>query len=136
MDTRSRILFLVLILTQGLHSVEEYVFRLYDVFGPARYLSRLISDDPGTGFILANATLILFGLWCYVARIHSGHPSAYGWAWFWGIIELGNGANHFAIAVWRGGYFPGVVTAFPLLLLSLLLGAHLLGFRLDRRTAV
>lgn len=136
MDTRSRILFFVLILTQGLHSVEEYVFRLYEVFGPARFLSRLISDDPATGFFFANAALILFGLWCYVARIHSSHPSAQGWAWFWVVLELVNGMNHGVVALWRGAYFPGLVTAIPLLLISLLLGTRLLGIRFRKRNAV
>lgn len=35
--------FLALILAQACHSVEEYVFRLYDVFPPARFVSGLFS---------------------------------------------------------------------------------------------
>jgi hypothetical protein len=36
--------------------------------------------------------------------------------WLWTILELLNGMSHWAIALSRGGYFPGIVTA-PLLLL-------------------
>jgi hypothetical protein len=41
--------FLILILTQAAHSVEEYVFRLYDVLAPARFISGLFSADLPTG---------------------------------------------------------------------------------------
>ena len=66
-DRRSRFTFLALILVQGAHSIEEYVFGLYEVFAPARLIS-----------------------------------------------ELGYGVVHSSMAVLRGGYFPGLVTA-PLL---------------------
>jgi hypothetical protein len=36
MDIRSRTVFLVLILAQAAHSIEEYALRLFDVFAPAR----------------------------------------------------------------------------------------------------
>jgi hypothetical protein len=45
-----------------------------------------------------------------------GWHAARGLVWFWTIPELGNGIGHSALALSRGGYFPGVVTA-PLLLL-------------------
>ena len=50
MDARTRFAFLALILTQAAHSVEEYVFRLYDVFAPARFVSGLVSDNHAAGF--------------------------------------------------------------------------------------
>lgn len=115
MDLRSRAAFLALILAQAAHSIEEYAFRLFDVLAPARFISSLFSSDLARGFAIANILLVLFGAWCYVARVYRGHPSARRLAWFWALLELGNGVGHSAFALAHGGYFPGVVTA-PLLL--------------------
>jgi len=113
---RAQIVFLCLILTQSAHSIEEYVTRLYEVFAPARFLSSLISHDLAVGFLVLNAALVTFGLWCWAVPVRSGWHVARGLVWFWAILELGNGIGHSALALSRGGYFPGVVTA-PLLLL-------------------
>jgi hypothetical protein len=107
---------LFLILAQGAHSIEEYVTRLYEVFGPARFVSSLVSNDLALGFLVANAALFTFGLWCWAVPVRSGWHAARGLVWFWTILELGNGIGHSALTLSRGGYFPGVVTA-PLFLL-------------------
>jgi uncharacterized protein with HXXEE motif len=114
-DQRTRLLFLLLIAAQAAHSIEEYAFRLYDLFVPARTVADLIGLSRPAGFIAANLALILFGLWCYLARIRPGRPSTRGFAWFWALIETANGIAHVALAVAAGGYFPGLATA-PLLL--------------------
>ena len=131
MDTRSQFTFLALVLAQGAHSAEEYAFRLYDVFAPARFVSGLFSSDLSRGFIIANAALLLFGLWCFIARVRAGRHSARGWAWLWVLVECGNGIGHPAIAIARGGYFPGVVTAPVLLALSVYLAARMV--RIERQ---
>jgi hypothetical protein len=115
-EHRGRIVFLFLILAQGAHSIEEYVTRLYEVFAPARFVSSLVSHDLAVGFLVVNAVLVAFGLWCWAVPVRSGWHAARGLVWFWTILELGNGIGHSALAMSRGGYVPGVVTA-PLLLL-------------------
>lgn len=125
MNPRSRSVFLALILAQAAHSVEEYVFRLYDVFAPARFISSLFSDDLATGFAIFNVALVLFGLLCYVASVRPGRPAARALAWLWILIELGNGIGHPAIALARGAYFPGVLTAPVLLALSIYLALRM-----------
>jgi hypothetical protein len=125
MDSRARTAFLALIVIQAAHSVEECVFRLYDVFAPARFVSALVSDDLARGFAIANAAIVAFGLWCYWARVRTGHPSARAFAWFWTLLEAGNGIGHSAFALARGTYFPGVATAPALLGLSLYLAVRL-----------
>ena len=112
---RTQGLFLALILSQAAHSIEEYAVRLYEVFGPARFVSGLVSSNLALGFAIANAALVLLGVWCYVARVRARHPSGPSWAWFWTILEGVNGTNHLVLAASRGGYFPGAATA-PLLL--------------------
>ena len=110
-----RSLFLALILAQAAHSVEEYVFRLYDVLAPARYVSGLFGVDRQIGFVAANFALVLFGLWCWAARVGPGRRGGRGLAWFWALLEIANGFGHIALAIVAGGYFPGLATA-PLLL--------------------
>jgi hypothetical protein len=117
MDSRGRVAFALVILAQAAHSVEEYLYRLFDVFAPARLVSSLFSRDLAVGFAVANVCLVLFGAWCYWARVRPNHRSARAYAWFWACLELGNGLSHIFFATLRAGYFPGVATA-PLLLAS------------------
>lgn len=129
MDTRGRIAFALLIAAQAAHSIEEYVFRLFDVFGPARFVSGLVSRDLAMGFAIVNTTIVCFGLWCYVARVRPAHPSARAFAWFWAMFELANGIGHTILAVSRKSYFPGIGTTPLLIAFSLYLAV-----RLARRT--
>lgn len=122
-----RPLFVALIAVQGLHSLEEYLTKLYNVFAPARYLSGLFTTDLRSGFAGFNAALLGFGIWCYVFRVRPNHPRATGWIWFWVLLELGNGMGHLALAVLRGPYFPGAATA-PFLVVV----AGILAYRLSR----
>lgn len=126
MDSRGRAAFLILIAAQAAHSIEEYVFRLFDVFGPSRFVSGLVSSDLARGFAIANAAVVAFGLWCYVARVRPGHSASHAFLWFWTLLEFGNGIGHIVLAISRGGYFPGVGTAPVLLGVSSYLGLRLL----------
>lgn len=120
-DDRTKVAFLALIVAQAMHSVEEYFSGLYEVFAPARFISGLISNDLSTGFVVFNVGLVLFGIWCYLARVRPSHTSARGWIGLWIIIEGGNGIGHPLLALSRGGYFPGVITAPILLVISIYL---------------
>lgn len=126
LGAHSRSTFGVLMLVQAAHSIEEYRYRLFDVFAPARLVSRLFSEDLALGFALANIALVSFGVWCYVARVRRSHPSARAYAWFWTLLELGNGAGHLLFALQRGAYFPGAATAPLLIVAALVLGSGLL----------
>ena len=117
MERGTRSAFACVILAQAAHSVEEYLARLSDVFRPARFVSSLLSDDLRIGFVIANVSLISFGLWCWAVPVGRDWPAASGLAWFWAALELVNGTVHSGLAITRAGYFPGVLTA-PLLLAS------------------
>ena len=124
-DSRTRLAFLVLVLAQTAHSIEEYVFELYDVFRPARFVSSLVSDNLPLGFAILNTGIVALGAWCYLARVRPAHASARQWVWVWVIVEGANGIAHSVIALARGGYFPGVLTTPMLLATSLYLGVRL-----------
>jgi hypothetical protein len=117
MDNRISTGFLVLILTQAAHSVEEYVFRLYDVLAPARFISSLFSDDLRAGFAMFNVGVLVLGLWCYLARVRPMHPAARQCVWLWVVVEAANGTAHLVMAIAAGAYAPGVATA-PVLLVT------------------
>lgn len=116
MQRRRRVVFLLLILAQMAHSIEEYLAKLYEVFAPARFVSGIFSRNLALGFVILNASLIAFGFWCWAVPLRSGWKAPRGLLWFWTILELGNGIGHIIFAVDRQGYFPGVLTA-PFLLL-------------------
>jgi hypothetical protein len=124
-ERRSQLAFLLLVLAQAAHSVEEYVARLYEVFAPARFVSSLVSSDLSVGFLVVNAALVAFGAWCWAVPVRCNWRSARGLAWFWALLELGNGVGHSALALSRAAYFPGAATAPLLLLLAAWLAARL-----------
>lgn len=125
MRSRSKSLFALLILAQSAHSVEEYIFRLYDVLPPARFISGLVSTDLAWGFAVVNAALVTFGAWCYLARVRTERASSIALAWFWVVLEGANGTGHLLLALFQGGYFPGAWTAPFLLGLAMSLGVAL-----------
>lgn len=125
MERGTKTAFLMLVLVQAAHSIEEYVFRLYDVFAPARFASGLVSDNHQLGFAILNVGFFVAGVWVYVARVRPNHWSAAVFAWVWVVIEIPNGFAHAAIALARGTYFPGVATAPLLLAIALYLAIRL-----------
>ncbi len=120
--------FLALVVAQAAHSVEEYAFRLYDVFPPARFVSALISQDRQRGFVIFNVVLVAFGLWCFLVPVRRRWPSATAFMSLWIGIELVNGIGHPLWSLVQRGYTPGVATA-PLLLVLALTLARRLGVR-------
>jgi hypothetical protein len=55
--------------------------------------------------------------------------------WLWIVIESGNGIGHTVIALARRAYFPGVITAPVLLVLSIYLAVRMMQFQRDHRRA-
>jgi hypothetical protein len=118
--TRSE-LFSALIVVQAVHSVEEYVGRLWETFAPARFVVTQISLDPRIGFIIFNTAVVSFGAWCAILPVRRGWHSGTLFICIWIAIELVNGIAHPLLSIVSGGYTPGVATAPILLALSLML---------------
>ena len=126
MDSRNKIFFLILVLVQGLHSVEEYIGRLWEIFPPARFLTSLFFQNLEIGFIIINIGIFIFGMWCWCFQVLRNYSYALGLIWFWIIIEIINGIGHSFWALYERAYVPGVVTALILLILSIYLLRRLL----------
>ena len=127
-DKKLSATFFLLVIFQGLHSIEEYIGKLWDVFPPARFLTSLISNNLEIGFLIINITLFIFGIWCWLFPVRKGYASAAGFIWLWVIIEMINGIGHPLWALFEGRYEPGVITALPLLVLSIYSGKRLVNF--------
>jgi Protein of unknown function with HXXEE motif len=133
MSPRSRLFFLLLVIAQAAHSVEEYLTRLFEVFAPARFVSGLVGDDLALGFVVVNVAFIGIGAWCYVGPVRAGAFAGQIAAAVWVAIELANGVAHLAIAAARGAYFSGSLTAILLVVTAGCLAFSLLA---DRRRGV
>ncbi|HVE80505.1 MAG TPA: HXXEE domain-containing protein [Gemmatimonadaceae bacterium] len=106
-----------LVLAQAAHSAEEYVGRLWESFPPARLVTGMISADRERGFLVLNALLLLFGLWCLLWPVRRGWRSAAFLTWAWVVVEAMNGAGHLLWSLRERGYTPGAGSA-PLLLVA------------------
>jgi hypothetical protein len=114
MPSTTKFGFLLLVLSQAAHSLEEYLHSLWEVLALARFASHLIASDPAVGFIILNAALVAFGFWTYFWPVSRNWTSARRFLWFWIVLEVGNSVAHVLFALNAGGYFPGIYTA-PLL---------------------
>jgi hypothetical protein len=124
--SRLQLTFAALILAQAVHSIEEILFRLWQSFPPARFISTAVSPaDPERGFIVLNTIIVAFGAWCFFWPVRREWAVAGTIAWLWVIVETINGIVHPSWSVWQGGYTPGVATAPLLLILALYLARQL-----------
>ena len=110
-----RLTFLLIALVQGLHSIEEFIGKLWDVYPPATYLCGLVSSNLRTGFIIINVSLFFVLMLTWLGTF-SKFLSIRPFLWFWSIMELINGIGHSIWSITEGSYTPGLLTA-PLLLI-------------------
>jgi Protein of unknown function with HXXEE motif len=126
MNNRITITFLILVLTQALHSVEGYLGRLWEVLPPARLLSSLVSGNLRRGFAIINIGLFILGVLCWLFLIRRNYLFASGLIWFWIVIEMINGIGHPMWVVYEKAYVPGIATAPFLLIVAVYLACQLL----------
>ncbi len=118
MNKAIRINFLLIALAQGLHSIEEYTGRLWDVYPPAKFICGLVSTNLERAFIIINISLFIVLMLTWSAtfsKTFSVKPAL----WFWTIMETVNGIGHSVWSVMEGSYTPGLITAPILLILAL-----------------
>ena len=121
MNANIKIAFLMLVLIQGVHSVEEYFGRLWEVFQPAKFLSGQVSNNLETGFLIINIGLFIFGIWSWAVPVRKDYSIARSIIWIFIVIEMINGIGHPVWAIYEMSYVPGLVTAPILLILAIYL---------------
>jgi hypothetical protein len=126
MERRNKIVFLILVLAQGLHSIEEYIGRLWEVFPPTKLVISLVSGNLENSFIIINVSLFIFGIWCYLVPVKREYSFSHGLVWFWIVLEMINGIGHPVWALYERAYVPGMATALLLLIISVYLSRNLL----------
>lgn len=126
MDKRIRITVFLIALVQGLHSIEETIGKLWDVFPPATFLSGLVSTDLKTGLIIINITLFIVLLLTWLSTFSKTY-SVKNLLWLWIVLETINGSGHIVWALIERSYVPGLITAPLLLFLALYLAMLLSG---------
>jgi len=120
MNKRIRVTFLLIVLAQGLHSIEESFGKLWEVYPPATFLSGLVSTNLKTGFIIINVGLFIVLMLTWLTTFIKTY-STRGLLWLWIILELINGVGHSVWAIIDRSYVPGLATAPILIILSLYL---------------
>ena len=120
MNQKIKIAFLLLVLVQALHSIEEYYGKLWEVYAPAKFITSLVSRDLEEGFVIINVALFIVGMliWYAVARDTS---SAIVPVWVLTIMEIINSIGHSVWAIMERDYVPGVATAPVLFILAVYL---------------
>ena len=123
--SRITVSFGALVITQSMHSIEEYLGRLWESFPPAAFVTGMVSPDRELGFLVINGLLVAFGIWCLFWPVRHNWRVARPLLWFWALIETINGVGHVAWSVRQGGYSAGVITAPMLLVAAMYLAVQL-----------
>ena len=110
MNNRIQVAFLLLIVLQTLHSIEEFIFRFYEVFPPMVSVYRNAPHLARPAFILANSILVLVGFVCLFCWVWPGKRGAKTVVWVWIGVESFNLIAHCVWAVLIRAYNPGLVT--------------------------
>ena len=131
MNNNTKTTFLILILLQGLHSIEEYIGKLWDVFPPAKYLTSLFSENHRTGFLIANIGILIIGIICWILLYSKIELFITKLLWVFIVIEIINGIGHPVWSLYQNDYTPGIITAPLLFITSLYLARLLYKYRLS-----
>jgi hypothetical protein len=110
MNNKIRAAFLVLIILQALHSVEEFIFKFHEVFPPMVSIYRNAPAIAQPAFVLANSLLVLVGFVCLFRWVWPARRGAKAVAWVWAGAEALNVIAHCVWAISIRGYNPGLVT--------------------------
>lgn len=116
MNNRIRTTFLLLVITQAIHAIEEYFGRLWEVYAPAKFICNLLSSNPRTGFLIINILFISFSLLYWWSLVQRKPTSSPGLIWFWIVLEILNIIGHISWTLFEKAYTPGIVTAIILLI--------------------
>jgi len=126
MNNRIRMTFLLLVIAQAIHAVEEYLGNLWEVYAPAKFVCNLISPNPKTGFLIINTLFTSFSFLYWWSLVQRKPMSSSGLIWLWIVLEILNVIGHISWTLYAKTYTPGGVTAIILLILVISLFKQLI----------
>jgi len=129
MRHRISILFLLLIIAHVLHATEEYFGKLWEIYDPAIFVCNLVSSNPENGFFIINIVFLIIALVYWRLLIYKNDSPSYVLVWIWIILQSINVMGHIVWTISRRAYTPGIISAFLILLLVILLTKALLAKR-------
>lgn len=104
--TRLIRIFLIGVAVQCAHFSEEYLTGFYRLFPP------LFGLAPVSARFFVGLSVFFIVLWLVCSfGVKRGFRAAYFPVWFFGLGMCLNGIVHPLLAVWVGGYFPGLFTS-------------------------
>src|SRR2546423_15685569 len=109
MNRKIQSAFLLLVIVQAIHSVEEFIFRFYERFPPMTFIYQNAPQLARPAFAISNALLILIGLICFYYWVQPARKGATAVVRIWIIIESLNVVAHIVWAALIGGDNPGLV---------------------------
>lgn len=111
MSDKIRTALLMMVAVQAAHSIEEYAFKMYELFPPMRFLYARTPELAKPAFAVSNAMLFLLGLASCWLLGRTREKTARAIIWIWVAIQLTNFTAHVVWAFLIGGYNPGLATA-------------------------
>src|SRR2546423_5244032 len=103
MNRKIQSAFLLLVIVQAIHSVEEFIFRFYERFPPMTFIYQNAPQLARPAFAISNALLFLIGLICFYYWVQPARKAANLVVWIWIILESSNVVAHIVWAVLIGG---------------------------------
>jgi Protein of unknown function with HXXEE motif len=135
MNKQIKTAFLAMIVLQTVHSIEEFLFKIYEVSPQMRLAFQHAPDLAKPAFIASNLLLNLFGFICFFYWVRPAKPAARRVVWIWVGIQFVTVAGHFIWAMKVSGYHPGLVTV-PLFVPLIIYAVYLLRRDLRRTNQV
>jgi hypothetical protein len=120
-------MFLLLVILQALHSVEEFTFGFYEKFPPMVFLYRNAPYLAKPAFVISNMLLVSIGLIAFYRWVQPVRRGAAVVVWIGIAIESLNVTAHLIWAALIGGYNPGLATGLlfvPVLIYLCYLNMH------------
>lgn len=114
---------------QCLHFLEEYLT------GFQREYPQTLGMEPWSDQFFVSLNLIFLAVFILAALgLLLQLRAAYVVVWFFAIAMTGNGVVHPALSLWRGGYYPGTITAPLHLIVGIVLLTQLVKISYHDRT--
>ena len=110
MNKQIKTAFLAMIVLQTIHSIEEFIFKIYAVSPQMKLVFQYAPDLAKPAFVASNLLLNLFGFICFFYWVRPAKPAARRVVWLGLGVQFVTVAGHFIWTIKVSGYHPGLAT--------------------------